>query len=103
MKSFKSQTALLLHRLQATKMTLAERNIQDTSVFLGLEAHTSPCTPRTIRHHRAMVVRIVLDEQARQVEAGIDDVEANARLSVRASGWSRERARLIGLIHAERM
>ena len=105
MKSFRNQTVLLLRNINANSMTIAQyadRNIQDTSVFMGLERFFSKKTPKEIVYKRKAICRAVCSEQQRQLEAGIYDPDEMASISQAASEWSRNRARIIGLIHAEK-
>ena len=104
MKSFKSQTVSLLINIK-TNMNMAqyaEMNIQDTSVFMGLEKFMSKKTPKEIVYKRDALYRTVHSEQQRQFEAGIYDPDIMSKISLGWSDWSRKRAQLIGLIHAEK-
>ena len=104
MKSFKTQTVLLLINIK-TNMTMAqyaEMNVQDTSAFMGLEKFMSKKTPKEIVYKREALYRTVHSEQQRQFESGIDDPDVMAKISLGWSDWSRKRANIIGLIHAEK-
>ena len=104
MKSFKTQTVLLLINIK-TNMTMAqyaEMNVQDTSAFMGLEKFMSKKTPKEIVYKRGALYRTVHTEQQRQFEAGIYDPDVMAKISLGWSDWSRKRANIIGLIHAEK-
>ena len=81
---------------------LAEMNVQDTSVFLGLEKLFSDTTYREIERQKCMHRRGILSEQARQLRYGVYDADALGRVSEGTSDWSRRRARIIGLLHADK-
>ena len=85
-----------------TMAQYAEMNIQDTSAFMGFEQHMSKKTKKEIVYKRGALFRAVHSEQQRQFEAGIYDPDVTAKISLRCSAWSRKRAQLIGLIHAEK-
>ena len=105
MKSFKTQTVFLLRSIKANRMTMsqyANMNIQDTSVFMGLERYLSEKTSKDILYKRKAICRAVSSEQQRQLEAGIYDPDEMASVSQAVSDWCRKRARIAALIHAEK-
>eukprot|EP00579_Thalassiosira_antarctica_P021681 CAMPEP_0201972422 /NCGR_PEP_ID=MMETSP0904-20121228/41665_1 /ASSEMBLY_ACC=CAM_ASM_000553 /TAXON_ID=420261 /ORGANISM="Thalassiosira antarctica, Strain CCMP982" /LENGTH=87 /DNA_ID=CAMNT_0048522251 /DNA_START=357 /DNA_END=620 /DNA_ORIENTATION=- len=86
-----------------TMAQYAEMNIQDTSAFMGLEKYMSKKTKKEIVYKREALYRTVHSEQQRQFEADIYDPDAMAKISQGWSDWSRKRAEIIGLIHAEKI
>ena len=105
-QAFKFQTALILKMANERDMTiaqLAEMNVQDTSVFLGLEKVFSDTTYWEIERQKCMHRRGILSEQARQLRCGVYDADALGRVSEGTSDWSRRRARIIGLLHADKV
>eukprot|EP00585_Thalassiosira_rotula_P006019 CAMPEP_0196137646 /NCGR_PEP_ID=MMETSP0910-20130528/5569_1 /TAXON_ID=49265 /ORGANISM="Thalassiosira rotula, Strain GSO102" /LENGTH=154 /DNA_ID=CAMNT_0041398137 /DNA_START=57 /DNA_END=521 /DNA_ORIENTATION=- len=92
----------LLLRTIASRMTtaqLSELNAEERSEFLGLENYLmSNTTSREITNHRRALRRAVLGEQERQSRADINDPDAMAEIAKELSHWSRESARMIGLI-----
>ena len=105
-QAFKFQTALILKMAKANNMNiaqLAEMNVQDTSVFLGLEKLFSDTTYREIEHQKYMHRRAILSEQLRQLRHGVYNADALARESEATSDWCRRRARIIGLLHADKV
>ena len=105
-QAFKFQTALILKMANERDMTiaqLAEMNVQDTSVFLGLEKVFSDTTYREIERQKCMHRGGILSEQARQLRYGLYDADALGRVSEGTSDWSRRRARIIGLLHADKV
>ena len=73
----------------------------DTVSFLGLERHLSESTMQNIAMARQQLLRAVFVEQDRQLrEGGVYRAETLASISEAESEWSRQRARLIGLLHA---
>ena len=104
MHSFRYQAALAVHRITSamTMAEFAELHIKDTSAFLGLESYMSKNTLRDIKHRRECILLVVLKEQGRQSRSGIYDSDALARASQAVSDLSTRRARIIGMIHAEK-
>ena len=105
MKSFKTQTVFLLRSIKANRMTMsqyANMNIQDTSVFMGLERYLSKKTSKAIVYKRKAICRAVRSEQQRQLDAGLYDPDTMASVSQAVSDWCRKRARIAALIHAEK-
>ena len=101
---FKGQMALTLRQILSSNMTVAqyaECNCDDTSVFLGLENYLLERTPREIRFRRQAICRAVSLEQQRQVDNGVYDPESLAGVAEQVSCLSRERAHIIGLLHAQ--
>ena len=104
-KAFKYQAALQLrniHRMNLTMAEYAEKNVHDTSVFMGLEAHLSENSRVDIIRRRDSIRRAVLYEQTRQNHFGIHDHTKLAAVSLVESDMSRRRARIIGLLHADK-
>mmetsp|Transcript_23314 Transcript_23314/g.49869 ORF Transcript_23314/g.49869 Transcript_23314/m.49869 type:complete len:175 (-) Transcript_23314:3-527(-) len=113
-RSFKRHASLTMRAVRDSGSTMAqfaERNVRDTSAFMGLERYLSDTTTREIRYQREALHAAVLGEQRRQqLEAsrGGDgcgtavDPERMARVSEKATEWCRRRARIIALIHAEK-
>ncbi|KAL7543183.1 hypothetical protein ACHAXR_012469 [Thalassiosira sp. AJA248-18] len=77
---------------------IAEQNYQDTSLFMGLESSLSQQMCKDVGHIR----RAILSEHSRQSRSGIHDPDAMAAVSQALSESARKRARIIGLIHAEK-
>ena len=104
MHSFKHQAALTVRAITSTTTMAkhAELHIKDTSAFLGLESYMSKNTLRDIKHRRECILLVVLKEQGRQSRSGIYDSDALARISQAVSDLSTRRARIIGMIHAEK-
>ena len=102
MNTFKVQANHMLRTLRANKMTMvqyAERHINDTSAFMGLEGYMSATTAREIKYQRQAIRKAVLSEQHRQLITCIYDPDAMTIVSRAASDWSCRRARIIALIH----
>lgn len=78
----------------------AERNINDTSTFMGLEGYLTSNTVKETVRRRQMFLDAVKDEQLRQIQEGINDPEALASVARTMSQWARDRARIIALLHA---
>eukprot|EP00585_Thalassiosira_rotula_P003250 CAMPEP_0196137778 /NCGR_PEP_ID=MMETSP0910-20130528/5653_1 /TAXON_ID=49265 /ORGANISM="Thalassiosira rotula, Strain GSO102" /LENGTH=156 /DNA_ID=CAMNT_0041398285 /DNA_START=66 /DNA_END=536 /DNA_ORIENTATION=+ len=100
---FKIQVARLLYSILSSGASIAqyaEVNARDTSTFMGLENYLTPNTSQNIRSRRRAILRAVLLEQARQLNAGVCDPDAMADIVWSASEKSRKRARVIGLLHA---
>ncbi|KAL7543011.1 hypothetical protein ACHAWF_013914 [Thalassiosira exigua] len=105
MKRFKYATACTVRRIELADLTVAQyaqRNVRDTHAFLGLENYFASSTRDEIVRRRRAVRDAVLDEQARQVAAGIERPEDLSRVAARASEVSRKRARIVALIHADK-
>eukprot|EP00970_Alexandrium_tamarense_P018839 scaffold13554_cov196-Alexandrium_tamarense.AAC.2 len=92
MLSLRSRNMSLLH--------YAERNIQDTSSFLGLESYLTRSSVREIMVRRRSYFEAVLSEQYRQVSEGLQDVDALSVVSETNSDWARKRSVIIGALHA---
>ncbi len=102
MDSFKIKMGHLLLNITST-MTMteyAEMNSHDTSAFMGLENHFSLDRPQEIKHRRRAITNAVLSEQRRQIHTGANDPEAISKVAKLISELSRNRARIIGLLHA---
>lgn len=105
MKSFQHRAAALLNKMKSMNMTLAdfaESNLEDTSSWMGLETYMTDNAARMVRSRRKSIVTAVLEEYDRQDGTGIYDPDALARVSAAASDVSRQRARVIALLHDER-
>lgn len=105
MASIKLRAKLLLRRIEAMGMTVAkfaEANLEDTSVWMGLETYLEDDTAGKIRRQRKLISAMVKKEQQRQNAAGINDPDAMAKVSEAVSKWSRTRAEVIGLLHADK-
>ena len=59
-------------------------------------------TPKEVVYTQGALFRTVHSEQQRQFEAGICDPDIMAKIPPGWSDWSRGRAQITGLIHAER-
>ena len=104
MDSFRQQILETLRSVLLTGQTMAQyaqSNIEDSSVFQGLENYLQTNTRDAVWQRRERVIRGVLSEQQRQLDSGTYDPEAFAVISSRLSKGSRLRARTIGLIHIE--
>ncbi|KAL7536644.1 hypothetical protein ACHAXR_011039 [Thalassiosira sp. AJA248-18] len=104
-KKIKLQAAWIIKTIKANNMTVAQyaaQNIQETSVFMGLENYLSDTSTCEIRYQRRAMVRAVLIEQFRQLEEGIYDPDMMANVCLEASSWSTSRAQIIALLHAEK-
>lgn len=103
-KSIKCQSATLLRKItdHMTMAEYAEINSGDTSAFLGMENYLSPTTTKEIRCRRITICVMVLLEQERQSRSGVNDPERIAQVARGVSEASAVRARIIGLLHAER-
>jgi len=100
---FKYEAAYKIRKITST-MSMAEYaklKSNDTSAFMGLEAHlfeSSNVGYRSTERKKAQRGAVIL-EQFRQLKLGIEDPDALANVSKAWSGESRERARIIGLLH----
>lgn len=79
----------------------------DTTSFLGLERHLSKSTVHNIVNGRRRLLNAIFAEQARQRrmvmmqgEGYYYDADMLAYVSEVESDWSRQRAHVIGLLHA---
>ena len=72
----------------------------DTVSFLGLERHLSDSTMENIVNARRRILGAIFVEQDHQMNEGFYDADALANVSEAESEWSRQRARVIGLLHA---
>eukprot|EP00581_Thalassiosira_minuscula_P019999 CAMPEP_0183715822 /NCGR_PEP_ID=MMETSP0737-20130205/9921_1 /TAXON_ID=385413 /ORGANISM="Thalassiosira miniscula, Strain CCMP1093" /LENGTH=91 /DNA_ID=CAMNT_0025944981 /DNA_START=326 /DNA_END=601 /DNA_ORIENTATION=- len=82
----------------------AEMNIHETSAFLGLENYLLETTIPGIENMRRALTAAVLSEQYHQFQSckgTIYNAEKIANISKQASKWSRDRAKMVALIHAE--
>ena len=104
MHSFKYQTAITVRTITST-MTMAQKaelHVKDTSAFLGLENYLTKNTLQEMKYRRKAAPMAVLSEQHRQDRLGINDPDALASASQAVSDMSTRRARIIGMMHAER-
>ena len=104
MHSFRYQAALTVRTITST-MTMAEYaelHVKETSAFLGLENYLTQDAFRAIKHRKGAIQRAVLSEQHRQDRLGINDPDALASASQSVSDMSTRRARIIGMMHAEK-
>lgn len=99
----RSHGKIMMLSLRSRNMSLlhyAERNIQDTSSFLGLESYLTRSSVREIMVRRRSYFEAVLSEQYRQVSEGLQDVDALSVVSETNSDWARKRSVIIGALHA---
>ncbi|KAL7549441.1 hypothetical protein ACHAWF_012710 [Thalassiosira exigua] len=68
--------------------------VEDTSVFLGLESSLSKSRLKEIALRRRALCRAIMVEQERQRRLGVRDPEAFGRISAEETESSRERARV---------
>ena len=80
----------------------AELHVKDASAFLGLENYLTKNTLQEMKYRRKAAPMAVLSEQHRQDRLGINDPDALASASQAVSDMSTRRARIIGMMHAER-
>ena len=96
-ESFKLESAHMIHTIKSH--SIEKLNSYDSIVYMGLEGHIfGSCTSQL----RKYVQTAVLHEQERQHKLNIDDPHRLAMVSLIASDVSRQRALLIGQIHARR-
>ena len=106
MKDFKRQTSRFLLHLSYANMSLAQFAVQtiesgtDSSVFMGLECYLTSETALNVNYRKKTIRRAIIEEQARQLDLGINDPDRLALIAERLSTVSAERARIIGLLHA---
>ena len=74
-------TTIRLIRSGMTMADFAQRNINDTSVFLGLENHLTESEIHVINQRRRAISNSVLLEQDGQLHLGIYDPDAMVRVS----------------------
>lgn len=105
MKSFKVQMALLVRSIRSSDITVAqyaEKNASDTSVFMGLEQHLSEITYKVIIDRRRASWNAVRTEERRQISLGIYDPHEMMKVVRVESEHSEKRARIVGLLHADK-
>eukprot|EP00585_Thalassiosira_rotula_P008685 CAMPEP_0196135114 /NCGR_PEP_ID=MMETSP0910-20130528/3865_1 /TAXON_ID=49265 /ORGANISM="Thalassiosira rotula, Strain GSO102" /LENGTH=179 /DNA_ID=CAMNT_0041395205 /DNA_START=119 /DNA_END=655 /DNA_ORIENTATION=- len=108
LESFKDQLSILLRDIVSTNSTVGEyaQKIMtirgDTSAFLGLENYMAKNTASNIRYRRRSICNAILMEQERQSNIDAYDPEAMSRIAGQFSEVSRERARITGLLHADK-
>ena len=102
---FKYEAAYKIRTITST-MSMAEYaklKSNDTSAFMGLEAFLFEADvevgyKRSKERKKAQRGAVLL-EQFRQQKLGIQDPDALAFVSEERSGWCRQRAHIIGLLH----
>ena len=101
---FKYEAAYKIRTITST-MSMAEYaklKSNDTSAFMGLEAYLFESAnvgyKRSTERKKAQRGAVLL-EQFRQQKLGIQDPDALAFVSEERSGWCRQRAHMIGLLH----
>ena len=103
---FKYEAAYKIRTITST-MSMAEYaklKSNDTSAFMGLEAYLFESANVGVGYKRSTKRKkaqrgAVLLEQFRQQKLGIQDPDALAFVSEARSGWCRQRAHIIGLLH----
>lgn len=96
-ESFKLESAHMIHTIKSHG--IEQLNSYDSIVYMGLESHIfGSCTAQL----RKYVQTAVLHEQDRQNKLNIVDSQRLAMVSGIASDVSRQRAQLIGQIHARK-
>ena len=103
---FKYEAAYKIRTITST-MSMAEYaklKSNDTSAFMGLEAYLFESANVGVGYKRSTERKkaqrgAVLLEQFRQQKLGIQDPDALAFVSEARSGWCRQRAHIIGLLH----
>ena len=103
MKLFRVENMSALKQIKSRQnMTLAEyaeKNIDDTSQFMGLESYLTDDAPVEISMRRKRLREAILKEQECQIYYGLHDPERMSIVSQEKSEWARMRARIIGLLH----
>eukprot|EP00585_Thalassiosira_rotula_P007270 CAMPEP_0196134254 /NCGR_PEP_ID=MMETSP0910-20130528/3200_1 /TAXON_ID=49265 /ORGANISM="Thalassiosira rotula, Strain GSO102" /LENGTH=209 /DNA_ID=CAMNT_0041394117 /DNA_START=187 /DNA_END=816 /DNA_ORIENTATION=+ len=103
----RNQLSLDLKAILSTYTSVAEYAQEttklggDTSAFMGLENYMMKSTPMNIKDRRHSIWRTVFIEQERQKSMNVCDPEAISRIAGQVSKKSQERARIVGLLHAE--
>ena len=106
MRNFRRQTALFLLQLSSANMSQAQYAVQtiesdkDSSNFMGLESCLTRESSQNIADRKIAVRGAIMQEQARQLDLGINDPDRLALIAEHLSAVSAERARIIGLLHA---
>ena len=103
MNSLRFQRTMMI-RSMSTKMNVeeyAELNIQETSVFMGLENYLSRDVSQEIGYRTGAIVSAVLSEQQCQWDIGIHDPEIISFIPEALSEQSRLCASFIGLLQAD--
>ena len=101
MKSFRlNATKITRAKENMTMATYAERNIDDSSLFMGLESFLSQNITIEIQLRRQSHRKGVLEEQYQQACTGIHDPDRLMEVSQKLSAWARERSRIIARLHA---
>ena len=79
-----------------------ERIRYNTSVFTGLEQHLSEITYKVIIDRRRASWNAVRTEERRQISLGIYDPHEMMKVVRVESEHSEKRARIVGLLHADK-
>ena len=95
-----STTMMILNNFDAAAEVMRLLNVQDTSAYMGLERYLTLATFEETVFRRKGLVRAMRLEQKRQRSIGIYDPDALTSVSEAWSEWSRDRASLVGLLHA---
>jgi len=96
-ESFKLESAHMIHTIKSHG--IEKLNSYDSIIYMGLEGNIfGSCTAQL----RKYVQTAVLHEQERQHKLNMNDPHRLAMISSIASEVSRQRAQLIGQIHARR-
>ena len=102
---FRHQTASELNKMKSNSMPADHCTelliVQDTSAVLGLESCLSESLFEEIISRREALMMEIRFEQERQLSIGICDPDILANISEVGSEWSRRRALMIGLLHAD--
>ena len=104
MNSFRHQNIMMLRSILSTNMNVeeyAELNIQETSVFMGLENYLSRDVSQEIGYRTGAIVSAVLSEQQCQWDIGIHDSEIISFISEALSEQSRLCASFVSFLHAD--
>mmetsp|Transcript_22313 Transcript_22313/g.38297 ORF Transcript_22313/g.38297 Transcript_22313/m.38297 type:complete len:177 (-) Transcript_22313:30-560(-) len=94
----------LFRALEKRGVTLAQfasHNVEDTSVFMGLEKHFSSTTSKEILSRRENLYTQIYSEESRQQKAGIYDPVKLAHISEECTEFCRRRARIVALLHSD--
>ncbi len=101
---FKQESINVLNKIksegQGNMIQYIMDNIEDSGYYMGLEPFLDVSMTRKVVLCRRKHTRAVLDEQKRQIDAGIYDVFEMERVSEAHSRSSRKRAMIIAKLHA---
>ena len=101
MNSLRHQRTMMIRSILSTNMNVeeyAELNIQETSVFMGLENYLSRDVSQEIGYRTGVIISAVLSEQQRQWDIGIHDPEIICFISEVLSEQLRLCASFIGIL-----